>query len=188
MAIDISGITLTGGTNTFSINNNENLWSWDTSGRMRVANQTACQTGSNQGVGVGYTMLPAGWNTLGWTGGETVNRQTVKQGNRFYAPVSGSYFLAGQSYMYSPTANSEYVHPLFSVNGNYGGAAGRGGSYSTTFRIRHHGVPNGGYYDIQISDIKFLVAGDWVEFVNYHSAATTQVAYYHAFFSIALLG
>lgn len=188
MAINISGITLTGGTNTFSINNNENLWSWDASGRMRVANQTACQTGSNQGAGVGYTTLPAGWNTLVWTGGETVNRQTVKQGNRFYAPVSGSYFLAGQSYMYSPTANSEYVHPLFSVNGNYGGAAGRGGSYSTTYRIRHHGVPNGGYYDIQISDIKFLVAGDWVEFVNYHSAATTQVAYYHAFFSIALLG
>jgi hypothetical protein len=188
MAVDINGITLTGGTNTLSINNNGSLWSWDASGRMRIANQTACQTGSNQGAGVGYTTLPTGWNTLAWTGGETVNRQTVKQGNRFYAPVSGMYFLTGQSYMYSAVANSDYVHPLFSVNGSYGGPSGRGGSTSTTYRIRHYGIPNAGYYDIQISELKYLIAGDWVEFVNYHSSASSQVAYYHAFFAIALLG
>lgn len=189
MAFDINGITLTAGTNTLTVTNNSNLWSWDSSGRMRVANQTACQTGSNQGINVPqYTTLPAGWNTLAWTGGETVNRQTVKQGNRFYAPVTGMYFLTGQSYMYSPNANTDYVHPLFSVNGNYGAAAGRGGATSTTYRIRKYGIPNGGYYDIQISELKYLVSGDWVEFVNYHNTATTQVAYYHAFFAIALLG
>lgn len=184
MAIDINGITLTGGTNTLTVTNNSNLWSWDASGRMRVANQTACQTGSTQA----YITLPSGWNTLAWTGGETVNRQTVKQGNRFYAPVTGMYFLAGQSYAYSPTANSDYVHPLFSVNGNYGGTGGRGGATSTTYRIRKYGIPNAAYYDIQISELKYLVSGDWVEFVNYHNTASTQIAYYHAFFAIALLG
>lgn len=187
--IDINGITLTGGTNTLSINNNSNLWSWDASGRMRVNNQTACQTGSNQGLSVPqYITLPSGWQTIAWTGGETVNRQTVRQGNRFYAPVSGMYFLAAQAYMYAAAANADYIHPLFSINGSYGGSGGRGGTNSTAYRIRHYGIPNAGYFDVQISDLKYLIAGDWVELVQYHSAATSQFAFYHAFYAIALLG
>ena len=189
MGVNISDTTLTAGTNTLTISNNGNAWSWNAAGQMKIGNQPACQVGSvQQTLAGGYVILPSGWQTVQWSGGETTNRNAIRRGSRYYIETTGMYFLTAAGYMYNGTATSGYVHPLFSVNGNYGGTNGRGGAVSTTYRIRHYGVPNAGYFDMQISELKYLQTGDWVETVVYTNTTDTQLAFYYAFFGITLLG
>ena len=187
MAIDISDITLAGGSNTFTVTNSGNLWAFDSTGRQQLSNNAACQVGNN---GVSWIYQTAGaWNTIAFTGGQTVTRQSIYSGNRFTAPVTGKYFLSGSTYTYYDTAAIDNYHrPLFSVNGNYAGPASRGGSVATPYRIRYYGRQGAGYHDLQIDDIKFLQVGDWVEFVTYSNRSTNRYYTGHTTFSIALIG
>lgn len=107
--------------------------------------------------------------------------------SRFTAPITGVYFFCAHLYgTKSPsTGQAEYTHPIFRINGSY---TYRQASADTPYRIRTRTYSNGGYsWDTRISDIFYLVAGDYVE---YHVYITGNQIYYtyHSMFAGFLVG
>lgn len=107
---------------------------------------------------------------------------------RFTAPVTGTYYFTSSHYTYkgSATAASSYIHPIFLVNGSF---TARKASNTTDYRLRLRTYYDGGYTgDMQINDIFYLTAGDYVECYHYSSQSTQYWYGNECFFSGFLIG
>ena len=90
---------------------------------------------------------------------------------RFTAPRAGQYL-----FMYSCYDHGSYMHPIIIINGSVGYKKGSNEKY----RMRHHGWYSSGYSgDMQVEEILFLDAGDYVEPYCYFNS--TDSYYYPAY-------
>lgn len=83
---------------------------------------------------------------------------------RFTAPVTGAYYFEASSYGYkNPSSNADsYTHPVFWVNNS---GTVRMASQTISYRLRSRTYYSSTYsWDLQINDILYLTAGDYVNF------------------------
>jgi hypothetical protein len=129
---------------------------------------------------VGKTYTTGAWQNFtsgGWLNMPLDWELTDNQGNyntstyAFTAPVTGSYHFSASSYTYksSATSSDSYLHPIFTVNDSQ---TARHASATTQYRIRNRTYYSGGYAaDIQINNIFYLTAGDYVKWQVYASSS-----------------
>jgi hypothetical protein len=87
----------------------------------------------------------------------------------FTAPVTGLYLFTGQTYLLSGATTSDYVHPMFWVNGSM---VTRRPITSGVYRMRVQSVTAGYSADGDINELISLVAGDYVQYYHFFSTAT----------------
>lgn len=181
MGINISGVSLNDSNSSLTVTNNAKTVSFKNDGKILAPNTPMFYAGATSTV-IDATMIPGAiWNKM--TFSNVVNNVGgCFASNRFTAPITGTYYFSANCYANWPTADSDYCHPLFYVNGSPG--TRRGGT--TGYRIRHHGCRAGLSGDNQITEIYSLIAGDYVEFYIYTSGTTVLVNYYKGFAGVFL--
>lgn len=103
-----------------------------------------------------------GWSNAWSKKSGNFNNTSINNGNhysttstRFNVPITGPYLFIYTAYAYS----SSYIHPQFAVNG---GVATRR-PVSTPYRIRGYGMVANYQQDLQIEEVIYCYAGDYVE-------------------------
>lgn len=93
---------------------------------------------------------------------------------RFTAPVTGQYMFIYSTYMYS----SNYSFGSFGVNGS---TLTRHGT-DTKYRIRNHGFVANYQFDLQMQEVVYLTAGDYLE--PFFFGASGASTYYYPLYSV----
>ena len=182
MGLDLNGTTVTKNGNNLEIaNGGAAALKFDNTGRFIRSGTHPLFYASNTGSGwvgrtVGYQTYP--FNSTEINQNSCFNTST----NRFTAPITGVYLFTANSYHYD-SLNS-YYHPLFSVNGS---SAGRM-PYATAFRMRAYNMVDSYSSDGQICQIYSLIAGDYVEYVQYIGDGTIYYLPFALHFAGYLLG
>lgn len=140
---------------------------------------------SQTGTDPGWTTVTAG----GWYKASTfLDTPSVNRGShystvntRFTAPVTGQYMFIYSAYMYS----GSYSYGSFGVNGS---TVTRHGT-DTKYRIRNHGFVANYQFDMQMEEVVYLTAGDYVEPFLYGASGTSTYHYpRYGLFSGAFVG
>lgn len=126
------------------------------------------------------------WTQIGWQ----VDQQNAgsygfntSQG-RYYAPVTGRYFIYGSSYMYCNTnSTSCYMHFMFGVNGSRNFNNGR-----EPYSIYGHGTPNNYVDGIVHSTNIQLSQGQYISFLTPWASSQSRVHGNHTLFCGCFLG
>lgn len=186
MALNIGGATVEG-SGAFTIKNTSDTtifdralsaYSGSTYAKNISANTPMFQAGDNNS-GLGWTSLTSGaWNKVtGYLTATSINvgNHYDTTNTRFNVPITGPYLFVHSSYIYT----SNYIHPLFSVNGDV--SARR---YNTPYRIRSHGMVANYQQDAQSQEVIYCTAGDYVEFYMYNSGTGYYYPRYSTFAGI----
>jgi hypothetical protein len=91
---------------------------------------------------------------------------------RFTCPLTGPYLFIFTTYAYT----AGYCHPQFAVNG---GVSTR--RYNTPYRIRQYGMVANYQHDMQLEEVIYCTAGDYVEMYAYSNGAGYHYAHYSLF-------
>lgn len=91
---------------------------------------------------------------------------------RFNVPITGPYLFICTHYMYT----NGYTHPIFAVNGDQSLRRN-----SITYRMRGHGMAANYQQDMQIEEVIYCVAGDYVEPWAFSSGTTNYYSWYGTF-------
>jgi hypothetical protein len=122
------------------------------------------------------------WNTIPFDVAYVNNGSHYNTGtNRFTAPVTGTYYFTFCSYGYkNPSTNADsYTHPTLWVNGS---STLRQASQTTAYRLRSRTNASSSYsWDLQINDILYLTAGDYVQVYVYCNGTQQWYGYYTHF-------
>lgn len=101
--------------------------------------------------------------------------------SRFTAPVDGTYFFTGTSYLNNTSANNYVLyHPMFWVNG---GASRQPNTTYYHYRIRHYGFSVASYDDGMIYQLIYLLAGDYVEYIHYFQKPDSNDSKYYDYYT-----
>lgn len=181
MAIDISGATIQSINNGISVTTNSiSGLNFNASNFAYDAKKPFFVAGKNSNAWQNFTsanwlIMPLDWELSDNQG--NYNTSTYA----FTAPITGTYYFDATAYTYKNTAttSSSYLHPIFIVNGS---SSARHGSASTLYRIRNRTYYDGGYAaDIQINNIFYLTAGDYVQWYVYASSTLQWYGLYTQF-------
>lgn len=130
----------------------------------------------------GWINSPTGWSK---TSSNFVNVAYNNGSNydtnnkRFNVPVTGPYLFISTHYMYT----DGYMHPVFAVNGDTSLRRG-----STFYRLRAHGMFANYNQDLQIEEVIYCYAGDFVEPYVYSSTANGWIYPYYSSFQGVYVG
>jgi hypothetical protein len=188
MALDIGGAQIQGGgacsvVNTsgttifkrgISTYNSNNFGYYENSGVPAfVAGYSGTDPGwVNPGASGVWSKISNYCNTTMYNRNSCYNTSTT----RFTAPITGPYWFSFTTYLYT----SNYVHPIFAVNGSATPASSTG-YYATQYRIRGHGMVANYQQDAQIEETIYLNAGDFVEAYWYNGGTCYSYAAYSLF-------
>ena len=181
MGLDIAGASIQPINNGISIATNSiSGLNFNASNFAYNAKKPYFVAGKNSNAWQNFTA--AGWLTMPLDWELSDNQGNYNTTNyRFTAPITGTYYFAASAYTYknTDTAASSFLHPIFIVNGS---STLRHASSTTQYRIRNRTYYSAGYAaDIQINNIFYLTAGDYVQWYVYSSGALQWYGLYTQF-------
>lgn len=125
-----------------------------------------------------WTLLTAGaWSKAStYLNSPMLNRESHYStvNTRFTAPITGQYMFIYSAYMYT----NNYCHGAFGVNGSTSTRRGT----DTKYRIRMHGFVANYQFDMQMQEVVYLTAGDYVE--PFFFAASGSSTYHYPRYGI----
>lgn len=171
MPVNVGGTVITGGTTVNVTDSSSNV----------LYNQTSAGIVTKQKTSGGAEYVPmfnVGWGTGGWTSLASTNAVAFAYTGgdgyynvggcyntstyRFTAPWTGMYLFKGHIYIYGNNSTySWYTHPNFRVNDGWGTRRQTTGG---PYRIRLYGMRATSGNDTDISELIYLVAGDYVTY------------------------
>ncbi len=179
MSLDVNGINVgQSGTALSFTNTLGKTWNVSSGGIVTKPSQVYFTAAGTTGY---VNMTTSGWYkiilqsvvNIGGTAYDITN-------SRFTAPVDGIYFFTGTSYLTNTSNNAAvYYHPMFFVNGSGAGRA----PYTTMYRMRHYGFAASSYDDGMVTQIYYLLAGDYVEYYHYFNNPDTGYAQYYDYYT-----
>jgi hypothetical protein len=167
MPVNVNGTILTGGTSLTVTDASSNvLYKQGTTGLVSKptnSSGTILTPMFNVGMGTDNRDLVSGVVVFNYTSGSgytNINSCYNTSNGAFTAPFTGLYLFKEHVYIYSSSgAYTNYLHPLFLVNGST--TARRPGG--TPYRMRLYGLPGSYGYDTDCSELIYLTAGDYVQ-------------------------
>ena len=167
MPVNVNGTILTGGTSLSVTDASSNiLYKQGTTGLVSKP--------TNSSGTILTPMFNVGWSPASWTnlGGVVVFDYTGASGylnvngcyntsnGAFTAPFTGLYLFKHFIYIYGPSGSyTDYVHPLYLVNGS--SVTRRPGG--TPYRMRLYGLVTNYGWDTDCCELIYLTAGDYVQ-------------------------
>jgi len=176
--IDISGITISQAASALSINTGANPMSLLATGAVKRPGQTMFVAID---IGTGWVYFADGvWTKIPLKNtGSSPNIGSCFDfvNSRFTAPVTGTYWFAGSTYIYKDNGSvGHYWHPIFYLNGSVNSPL----SGAPMYRLRGHGILGTSCeFDGQIDAMFELNAGDYVEYWHYATGAGGNRWYNH---------
>lgn len=131
----------------------------------------------------GWINIPSGWSKLSGNFKDTAynnGNYYDKVNTRFNVPVTGPYLFINTFYMYT----DNYIHPIFGVNGSLSLRRGD----NILYRLRGHGMVANYNQDLQIEEVIYCVAGDYVEPWAYSSTGAGYIYPYYGSFQGVFVG